>query len=73
MFEHKVFIKKEVIREFDKDSKIIRERTIIQDGGVGQEEAEKQLKEAEEKLDKTTGRMDGFFKGMDKLFKDLFK
>jgi len=79
MFETKTIkitkVSKEVIREFDKDGKVIRERTIINDGGTSQKEAEDRLNKAEEKLDKTDGafkRMDNIFAEMDKLFKDLF-
>ena len=89
MFNYDVkvaMIKKEVIREYDKDGKVVRERTILHDGGLGQEEAEKvmekaeeRMKGAEEKTEKANKRMNGMFKkmeemfsDMDKLFKDLF-
>lgn len=67
-------VSKEVIKEYDKDGKLIRERTIINDGGTSQEEAEKILKSAEDRLNKTDGvfkRMNGIFDEMDKLFKEF--
>lgn len=76
MFESKKveikMVSKEIIREYDKDGKLIRERTVINDGGTSQQGAEECLKKAEERLDKMTGRMDNVFKGMEDLFKDLF-
>lgn len=72
-------VSKEVIKEYDKDGKLVRERTIINDGGTSQGEAEERLKSAEERLDKMGGKMDNAFKRMDnifsemdKMFKDLF-
>ncbi len=72
MFEFKS-VSKEVIREYDKDGKLVRERTIINDGGTSKEEAETRLKKAEEKMDKAFGRMDSMFKEMNEMFKDMFK
>ena len=57
-------VSKEVIREY-KDGKLVRERTIINDGGTSQEEAE-------QRLDKANERMSKMFEDMDNLFKDLF-
>ncbi len=70
MFETK-FVSKKVIREY-KDGKLVREQTIINDGGTSQEEAEERLKKAEERMDGAFKRMDNMFSEMDKMFKDLF-
>lgn len=73
MFEYKkVFVKKEIIREYDKDGKLVRERTILDDGGLGQEEAEKRLKGAWARK-KAFEHMDKAFEEMDKAFKSIFK
>lgn len=70
-------VTKEVIREY-KDGKLVRERTIINDGGTSKEEAESRLNKAEKDLDKQSERMkkafgsNGIFAKMDELFKDLF-
>lgn len=72
MFETKTIkiikMSKEVLREYDKDGKIVRERTIINDGDTSQE-VEDRIKKAEEKL----GKMDGVFNHMDKMFDEMNK
>lgn len=73
MFKKVTMISKKTIREFDKDGNVIREQIILNDGGMGQEAAEKKLSADEEKMDKASKRMDSMFKDMDDLMKDLFK
>jgi len=70
MFEFKS-VSKQVIREY-KDGKLVRERTIINDGGTSKEEAEERLKKAEDKMDRMSGSMDEMFKKMDEMFKEMF-
>ncbi len=65
-------VSKEVIREFDKDGKVVRERTIINDGGTSEAEAKDRLDKAEKKMDDAFKHMDSMFESMDKMFKDMF-
>lgn len=74
MFNYEKRVSKEVIREY-KDGKLVRERTIINDGGTSKEEAEARLNKAEEQMDERMKKVfgsNGIFAEMDKLFKDLF-
>ena len=76
MFETKKMtitkVSKEVIREYDKDGKLVRERTIINDGGTSQKEAEDRLDKAEKRMDGAFSHMDKMFEEMNKMFKELF-
>lgn len=72
MFETKTTkVSKEVIREYDKNGKLVRERIIINDGGTNQQEAEERLNKVEKRMDGAFKHMDNMFSEMDKLFKDL--
>jgi hypothetical protein len=61
-------IKRTVTRQYDDKGNVVKEQVILEDGGVGQEEAEKRL----EKTNKAFARMDKMFQEMDGIFKDLF-
>jgi hypothetical protein len=65
-------IRKEVRRVYDAKGNLIRETTILEDGGLGQEEAEKRLKESGD-MDSLFGKMDDMFKEMNNMFKKTFK
>jgi hypothetical protein len=64
-------IVKEIYREYDEKGNCIRERTVLQDGGLGQEEAEKKITETEKKLSTAEENLNKAFDGLNKVFKDV--
>lgn len=54
-------VKKEVIREYDEKGNLVRERTILHEGG----------KEESDKIDKAFGKMNKVFDKMHDMFNEM--